>query len=416
MPLSLVRCLLALLSLVPVLWWSSGATGAPVVRASGEPVRLQSHNADARDLFGSAVALSRDGRVLAVGADLEASGRARDSEDNSLPGAGAVYVFERDGRRWREAAYLKAPMPAGGAGFGFSVALADDGQTLAVGAPFDQGEGLGAVHLYRRVIGAWVPMAAFRAPKGVRRFGERLVLSATGLELAVSASQADQAVQAHMFALRAGRWEFAGQVSRIVVGQAGDAPATRLAMSGDGRRIALGQSTSAQVQLFDAGSAGWTATATLTIDSQGSPSGAVQALALSGDGQSLAVAGGNGRVAVHAETASGTWTQAASLIAPSGTGTGQGLALSANGQTLVVGFDGPTSGIHRFQRRGGRWYGPTTLSSPYATTPVSSAVLALSADGGTLAVGSRFEDATPRWPWLGAPLTGAGVVHLYSPA
>src|SRR5690606_13003920 len=110
----------------------------------------------------------------AVGADLEASGHARDSDDDSLPGAGAVYVFERDGQGWREAAYLKAPVPAAGAGFGFSVALDDDGRTLAVGAPFEQGEGLGAVHVYRYAHGLWGAAATFVAPAGVHRFGERV--------------------------------------------------------------------------------------------------------------------------------------------------------------------------------------------------------------------------------------------------
>jgi hypothetical protein len=58
---------------------------------------IKSSNADAYDEFGSAMALSKDGKVLAVGARSEASasrGVAGDMKDNSAPGAGAVYIFE----------------------------------------------------------------------------------------------------------------------------------------------------------------------------------------------------------------------------------------------------------------------------------------------------------------------------------
>jgi hypothetical protein len=48
---------------------------------------VKASNAEAYDEFGSAVALSKDGKLMAVGARSEASA------DNSAPEAGAVYVF-----------------------------------------------------------------------------------------------------------------------------------------------------------------------------------------------------------------------------------------------------------------------------------------------------------------------------------
>src|SRR5206468_11042086 len=63
--------------------------------------------------------------------------------DDSIPQAGAVYVFTRNGTAWTQQAYVKASN-TGEAGkgdeigdgdqFGFSVALSDDGNTLAAGA------------------------------------------------------------------------------------------------------------------------------------------------------------------------------------------------------------------------------------------------------------------------------------------
>jgi trimeric autotransporter adhesin len=57
---------------------------------------VKASNAEAYDEFGSAMALSRDGKVMAVGARGEASaakGINGNQNDNSAPGAGAVYIF-----------------------------------------------------------------------------------------------------------------------------------------------------------------------------------------------------------------------------------------------------------------------------------------------------------------------------------
>ncbi|PWU07002.1 MAG: integrin [Terriglobia bacterium] len=57
---------------------------------------VKSSNADAYDEFGSAMALSKDGKILAIGARSEASaskGTNGNKNDNSAPGAGAVYIF-----------------------------------------------------------------------------------------------------------------------------------------------------------------------------------------------------------------------------------------------------------------------------------------------------------------------------------
>ena len=57
---------------------------------------VKASNAEAYDEFGSAMALNRDGRIMAVGARSEASaarGVNGDMKDNSAMGAGAVYIF-----------------------------------------------------------------------------------------------------------------------------------------------------------------------------------------------------------------------------------------------------------------------------------------------------------------------------------
>jgi hypothetical protein len=59
---------------------------------------VKASNADAYDQFGGALSMSRDGRVLVVGArgeDSAASGVNGDQANNSIDESGATYVFTR---------------------------------------------------------------------------------------------------------------------------------------------------------------------------------------------------------------------------------------------------------------------------------------------------------------------------------
>ena len=107
---------------------------------------VKASNPGLNDHFGSSVALSRDGNTMAVAAHWEASaatGINGNQNDDSIPQAGAVYVFTRTGTTWTQQAYVKASntgkadeanTPGDGDQFGFSLALSGDGNTLAVGA------------------------------------------------------------------------------------------------------------------------------------------------------------------------------------------------------------------------------------------------------------------------------------------
>jgi hypothetical protein len=57
---------------------------------------VKASNAEAYDEFGSSMALSKDGKLIAIGARSEASaakGVNGNQNDNSAMGAGAVYIF-----------------------------------------------------------------------------------------------------------------------------------------------------------------------------------------------------------------------------------------------------------------------------------------------------------------------------------
>lgn len=115
---------------------------------------IKSPNAQAGDGFGGAVALNRDGDILAAGASGEdsiATGVAGNQADNSAPDSGAVYLFSADAA---DGQYVKATntrvvrdlfgTPTGDR-FGSygAVSISGDGNTLAVGALFEDGSAAG---------------------------------------------------------------------------------------------------------------------------------------------------------------------------------------------------------------------------------------------------------------------------------
>src|SRR5918996_2117322 len=151
---------------------------------------VKASNAGSGDYFGSSVDLSADGNTMAVAAHWEASD-AKDingnQADNSIPQAGAVYIFTRSGDRWTQQAYIKASntgeklsgegetLVGGGDGdqFGFSLSMSAEGNTLAVGAVGEDSTATGidgdqtnnaavsagAVYVFRRTGGTWAQQA-----------------------------------------------------------------------------------------------------------------------------------------------------------------------------------------------------------------------------------------------------------------
>ncbi len=98
---------------------------------------VKASNTDVNDRFGTSVALSGDGDILAVGAlfeDSNATGIGGVENNNDISNSGAAYVYARSAGEWRHRAYVKASNTRASAFFGYSVALSGDGATLAVGA------------------------------------------------------------------------------------------------------------------------------------------------------------------------------------------------------------------------------------------------------------------------------------------
>jgi hypothetical protein len=180
---------------------------------------IKASNPGQSDHFGNNVSLSADGNTLAVSAYFESSaakGINGDQNDDSIPQAGAAYVFTRTGNTWSQQAYIKAsntgraadprnPNDWGdGDQFGFSIAISGDGNTVAVGAVAedsrasginrmefqddDSSATSGAVYIFTRSVSAWSQQAYIKASNSENGdvFGYAVALNGDGNVLVAS--------------------------------------------------------------------------------------------------------------------------------------------------------------------------------------------------------------------------------------
>ena len=425
---------------------NSAASGAGAVvvfvRGSGggwsQQAYVKASNTALGMAFGYSVALSADGNTLAVGSVRErggATGIDGDQADTSKPGSpGAAYVFTRSNSQWTQQAYVKPSNTGVAQSFGSSVALAADGNTLAVGAAEESSNATGiqgdqtnstmptagAVYVFSRFGNTWNQQAYVKASNteptpeyvtspplftpaiaNAQQFGTSLALSADGNTLAVGAPgergaatgvngnqsdrSANKAGAVYLFTRSSSVWSQQAYVKASNTNP-NDFFGHRLALSGDG--------------------------ATLAVGALGEAS---KATGIQG-AQSDNAAPGAGAAYVYTRS-SGGWAQQAYIKAgntDAGDVFGNALALSFDGSTLAVGAPQEASnatGINGnqadntawqagaayvYRRDGGTW-SQRAYVKPVRTrmSLAFGRTLALSADGHTLAIGAdnQFDGA-----------------------
>lgn len=375
--------------------------------------------------FGYVVRLSGDGNTMAVSAYSESSGAKGingDQNDESIPQAGAVYVFTRNGNTWTQQAYIKASN-TGEAGkgdeigdgdqFGLSLALSNDGNTLAAGAiAEDSGAAgingdqtdnsllsAGAVYLFSRSGNAWSQQAYVKpsSPGAGDLFGYSVSLTGDGNMLAVGSYDDDGAddksngIGAVYVFVRAGTAWTQQAYLRASNPEAGDSLGVSVAISLDGNTIVSGALDEDCL-----------CTGVNPKDAQGNLAGS--------NDRTLDTSAGAVYVFVRDGTA---WTQQA-YIKASNAGKedwfGSRLAMSGDGNTIVVGSqleDSSARGINGkqddesaqeagtvyvFTRTGKTWTQQYYLKgSNTETFDEFGGSISLSRDGRLIAVGARNE-------------------------
>jgi hypothetical protein len=413
------------------------------VRVSGtwsQQAYVKASNAEPGDQFGSSIALAADGNTLVVGADSEKScamGIAGNQADNFCSAAGAAYVFVRSGTVWSQQAYVKASNTEVLEFFGAAVALSGDGNTLAVGATYEDSNATGvggtqannsmnqagAVYVFTRTGAVWSQQAYVKSSNTSigDSFGTSTALSGDGDTLAVGApnedsnatgSGGDQSNNSagdsgavYVFTRSAGVWTQQAYVKASNT-ESGDLFGTCVSLSSDGNTLAVS--------------------------------------ALSEDSSATGINGAQGNGASHAGAAyvfvraGVVWSQEAYLKA-SNTGLGDrfgmSMAISDTGDVLIVGAYqeasnatglggdqsnnlASTSGAaYVFLRSGSVWTQPAYLKA--SNTEASDwfgRSVAVSGDASTFAVGAQLEDSGS--PGIGGnqadnSVMSAGAVYVF---
>lgn len=402
---------------------------------------VKASNTDAGDLFGLSVSLSADGNTLAVGAYFEgsaATGIDGNELDNSKPKSGAAYVYQKSGLIWEQQAYIKASNTDAGDYFARSVVLSGDGNTLAVGAFFEDSsatgiggnqsgntaEWSGAVYVYLRTGTAWAQQAYLKASNtdADDRFGLSLDLNENGNTLAVGSFQEDSS---------------ATGVGGIQLGNT--------------------SSSSGAVYVFLRSGSTWAQQAYVKASNTGDFDYFGISVALSDDGNTLAVgADGEASAATGVEgnqsdnsvsqagaayvflRSGAVWIQQAYIKASNtnaGDNFGRSVAISGDGNTLAVGayweesaatgVDGDqlnnsaaqAGAVYTYLRESGVWSQQAYLkASNTGATDYFGFSVALSIDGNTLAVGGYHEAGATKG--VGGNLSDntapdAGAVYTY---
>lgn len=457
-------------------------------------------NTGAGDQFGISVAVSGDGNTLAVGAPMEDSGSTgiNSGSNESASNAGAVYVFAKIAGAWSQQAYVKASNTAANDGFGYAVALSGDGNTLAVGA---RGQATsGAAYVFTRSTGAWSEQAFLKASNAEANdsFGSALALSRDGNTLAVGAPFESSALTSvtpgsideptagndamwagavYVYARSGTAWSQQAYV-KASNAETVDLFGSSVAISGDGNTLAVGAPLEGSnltgvipgpVNEFTSGNlaagagavyvyirtaGAWSMQAYVKASNTGSGDNFGNSVALSGDASTLAVgapleassstginstpnrsSGSAGAVYVF-DRLLDTWSQQA-YVKASNTGVGDqfgtSVALSGDGNALAVGApfeDSSTVGIggspdefsadsgtaYFYTRTGSAWSEQAYVkSSNTGDGDNFGTSVALSDDGNTLAVGAPMEDggSTGINGTVNDNATNAGAMYLY---
>ena len=409
---------------------SAADTGAATVfeRSAGlwTPQAYVKPSAVARqavDNFGFSVAVSGDTAV--VGAPFEDSST---TDVNSMPNeasanAGAAYIFQRIAGAWTQQAYLKpASVGTTQAGDQFGISVSISGDTVIVGAPFEDSNTIGvgstpndtgganfnsgAAYIFVRAAGVWTQQAYLKTftvgtTHADDRFGESV--SVSGDTVVIGASQEDSSSTgvnstpnegspfsgaAYIYVRSAGVWAQQAYLKPAAVG------------------------TSQELDLFGSSVAISGDTVVVGAPSEDSSTTGVNSTPNDAGGISF----NSGAANIFARSA-GVWTQQA-YLKPAAAGTTQerdtfGRSVAVSGDLVVVGApeeDSSTTGVNTtpnesandsgaaylFVRSGAVWtqqayLKPSAVGTTQADDRFGSSV---AVSGGIVVVGAILEDSS----------------------
>ncbi len=382
---------------------------------------------------GTSVAISADGNTAVVGGP---------SDNCTAQGcAGAAWVYTRNGAAWSLGNKLVGTSAVGGAFQGTSVAISGDGNTVIVGGPGDNSN-TGAVWIFTRSGGVWSQQGNKLVGTGAignASQGSSVAISADGGTAIVGGpddNSADLAVGGAAWVYQRVGSGWSQQGNKLVGSDAGGPgfAGYSVAISADGNTAIVGGpwdfATRGAAWAYGRTNGVWSQQGNKLVDT--SPSaGTFQgwSVAISADGNTAVVgdAGDDyqssiGAARVYTRSAGG-WSQQGDKLVGSGAvgGASQGwsVALSPDGNTAIVGgvADNSLAGAAWvFARSGGQWsQAGSKLVGAGADGPAWQGYsLAMSADGKTVLLGGpgNYSGAGAAWVFVGGGATGTNATGI----
>ena len=383
---------------------------------SARDFRLRGSDIDGEtvgDKSGYPVALSADGSILAIG--------ARHNDGNG-DGSGHVRLYQWDGSAWNQ---LGSDIDGEAAGDHCgSVALSADGSIVAIGAIWndDNGYNSGHVRLFQWDGSSWNQLGndidgeAGGEGRGYGdNSGESVALSADGSIVAIGARYNDGNGM-HSGHVRLYQWDGSAwnQLGSDIDGEAaGDGGEIQVALSADGSIIAIGLllndgngNESGHVRLYQWGGSSWNQLGS-DIDGEAAGDRSGISVSLNTDGLIVAIGAhandGNGNTSGHVRLYQWdglSWNQLGNDIdgEASGDESGFSVSLSSDGSIVAIGAphndgNGLSSGhVRLYQWDGSAWNKIGNDIDGEAADDRSGRFVSLSADGSIVAIGAYLND------------------------
>lgn len=364
-------------------------------------------------LQGYSVALSTDGNTIISGGNFD---------DNRN---GAAWAFYLTNGSWAQQAKLVSTGNIGPASQGQSVAVSADGNTAIVGGDKDNGE-IGAAWIFTRSGGIWTQQGDKLVGTG------EVFLSAQGNSVAISddgntviiggpGDDGDKGA-AWIFTRSGSTWT---QQGSKLVGTGGSIDAQQgfsVSLSADGNTAIIGGPLDAEgvgaAWVFTRSGSTWTQQGSKLVGTgfvQVTNGDVLQgfSVSLSADGNTAIIGGPGddgftGAVWVFTRTG-GVWTQPGNKIAPVGKNSddsqfGHSVSLSADGNTAIVGGPNSTSGygegaVWEYTRSAGVWGYQALLTGGSSQAYFGSSV-SLSSDGNLAVIGGSEYNSGEGAAWV----------------
>ena len=341
----------------------------------------------------TALALSRDGRFMALGFEFDDSGAVGINGPSDVPDidqAGSVHVYEKRNSTWTRVAVIKHAEPSERQKFGRSLAFNADASVLAVGTEgvYGAAPSVGAAYVFTRSGNSWQQTAEIlpEFTEDWLQFASELALSDDGKTLVVGAVYdsgtpdnpgavvVPSSGAAHVYKFNGSDWVKTAYI-KAANPEEYEAMGSSISLSANGKVLAMVNSpypdTGVQLRarVFAEQGNTWVEEANLPLGVEGYP-GYRQGIVLSRDGSRLVVSNVSDQTdyplltggVVHIfKRGASAWQEEAKLKTPYadcvyGGGLGDSLAMNGPGDLVVASDSCDGHGPTVFVRQGTQWH------------------------------------------------------------